>query len=163
LSPRPCRRRPPGAPPEQRAPPKRAPIAVTTPLTTAAATHLWQRLPRHVQLLAASLDADAAPPLPGGHEPGNGSGGAAPAETRTQMIQRLLDPAVSAPDAARLLGVSLTTVRHYAVQGVLPCYRGGGAAAGQARRFRLSDVLALWERQQAPAHETTAASTNADA
>lgn len=64
-------------------------------------------------------------------------------ETREELLQRLLDPALTLEDAARLLNVCPTTVRRYTNRGLLKHFR----TAGNQRRFRLSDVLAFLESQ----------------
>jgi len=64
-------------------------------------------------------------------------------ETREELLQRLLDPALTLEDAARLLKVCPTTVRRYTNRGLLKHFR----TAGNQRRFRLSDVLAFLESQ----------------
>jgi hypothetical protein len=96
--------------------------------TAEPATDLWRRLPRHVQILAAGMedavDDQIGPLSP--HSPQSCGSSEAPRETRAQLIERLLDPAVSTEDTARLLGVCSATVRRYAARGVLPCYHGSG-------------------------------------
>lgn len=67
-----------------------------------------------------------------------------PAESREEMIQRLLDPVLTIHEAAALLGVCTTSIRRYTNRGVLKCFR----TPGNQRRFRLSDVLDFMEQQQ---------------
>lgn len=66
-----------------------------------------------------------------------------PRETREALVQRLLDPTLTLEEAALLLGVCRTTVRRYTDRGILRCFR----TPGNQRRFNLSDVLDLMERQ----------------
>lgn len=81
------------------------------------------------------LDVEAAPPTPR-------TGKAA--ETREQLVQRLLDPVLSLDEAAVLLNVCPTTVRRYTNRGVLKCDR----TPGNQRRFRLSEIMSFMERRQ---------------
>ena len=81
------------------------------------------------------LDVEAAPPPPA-------TGKAA--ETREQLVQRLLDPVLSLEEAAILLNVCPTTVRRYTNRGVLKCDR----TPGNQRRFRLSEIMSFMERRQ---------------
>ncbi|HEY3396519.1 MAG TPA: helix-turn-helix domain-containing protein [Armatimonadota bacterium] len=67
-----------------------------------------------------------------------------PAESREDLIERLLDPVLSINEAATLLGVCSTSIRRYTNRGVLRCFR----TPGNQRRFRLSDVLDFMELQQ---------------
>ncbi len=67
-----------------------------------------------------------------------------PAESREEMIERLLDPVLTIHEAAALLGVCTTSIRRYTNRGVLKCFR----TPGNQRRFRLSDVLDFMEQQQ---------------
>ncbi|MFQ6097085.1 MAG: helix-turn-helix domain-containing protein [Armatimonadota bacterium] len=66
------------------------------------------------------------------------------AETREELIQRLLDPQLTLQETAKLLNVCPTTVRRYTNRGILRHTR----TPGNQRRFRLSDVLEFMERQQ---------------
>ena len=84
-------------------------------------------------------------------------------EKRHELIERLLDPILSLEDTARLLNVCPTTVRRYTNKGILTYYRKEPDRAVRSigesdtpveketrqRRFRLSDVLAFLETQQA--------------
>ena len=81
------------------------------------------------------LDVESAPPAPR-------TGKAA--ETREQLVQRLLDPVLSLEEAAVLLNVCPTTVRRYTNRGVLKCDR----TPGNQRRFRLSEIMSFMERRQ---------------
>ena len=65
------------------------------------------------------------------------------AETREQLVARLLDPTLTLQETALLLGVCPTTVRRYTNRGILKCFR----TPGNQRRFRLSDVLEFMERR----------------
>ncbi len=86
------------------------------------------RLPLEVQ--------EASPPPRRGH--------LEPAESREELIERLLDPILSINEAATLCSVCPASVRRYTNRGVLKCFR----TPGNQRRFRLSDVLDFMERQQ---------------
>lgn len=66
------------------------------------------------------------------------------AETREQLVARLLDPTLSLQETALLLGVCPTTVRRYTNRGVMKCFR----TPGNQRRFKLSDVLEFMERRE---------------
>lgn len=68
-----------------------------------------------------------------------------PAETREQLLRRLLDPTLTLDETARILEVCSTTVRRYTdrAQNPLPCQR----SAGNQRRFKLSQVLNFKEGQ----------------
>lgn len=66
------------------------------------------------------------------------------AESREQLVQRLLDPVLSLEEAAILLNVCPTTVRRYTNRGVLKCDR----TPGNQRRFRLSEIMSFMERRQ---------------
>jgi len=66
------------------------------------------------------------------------------AETREQLVSRLLDPTLSLQETALLLGVCPTTVRRYTNRGVMKCFR----TPGNQRRFKLSDVLEFMERRE---------------
>jgi excisionase family DNA binding protein len=66
------------------------------------------------------------------------------AESREQLVQRLLDPVLSLEEAAILLNVCPTTVRRYTNRGVLKCDR----TPGNQRRFRLSEIMTFMERRQ---------------
>jgi excisionase family DNA binding protein len=65
------------------------------------------------------------------------------AETREQLVARLLDPTLTLQETALLLGVCPTSVRRYTNRGILRCFR----TPGNQRRFRLSDVLEFMERR----------------
>jgi excisionase family DNA binding protein len=66
------------------------------------------------------------------------------AETREQLLSRLLDPILSLEEAAKVLNVCPTTVRRYTNSGALAHLR----TQGNQRRFLLSDVLAFLKSQQ---------------
>lgn len=98
---------------------------------------LWERLPRHIQLLAqipAPLEEEVAQKY---YTRGF-------RESREELIERLLDPPLTLEETARVLGVCPATVRRYTNRGVLLHQR----TVGQQRRFRLSDVLLFLEKQQ---------------
>lgn len=117
-------------------PPKRPEEVVAPHLPSARpesdgeAASLWESLPRHVQILA-SLAAEVGEP----------TGERTFEETRPQLLARLLDPALTLEETARLLDVCPATVRRYTNRGQLPHTR----TIGQQRRFRLSEVLAFLE------------------
>lgn len=118
-------------------PPPKRPEEVVAPQLPAArpesdgeAASLWESLPRHVQILA-SLAAEVGEP----------TGERTFEETRPQLLARLLDPALTLEETARLLDVCPATVRRYTNRGQLPHTR----TIGQQRRFRLSEVLAFLE------------------
>lgn len=104
-----------------------------SPAATSDTTAL-ESLPRHIQALGR-LDA--------GTEIAQNSYKRNFTESRSELIQRLLDPPISLEDAARILNVCPTTVRRYTNRGVLPHFR----TAGNQRRFRLSDVISFMESQ----------------
>jgi len=87
-----------------------------------------QRLPLEVEL-------SAAPPS---------ENRARAAESREQLIERLLDPTLTLSETATLLGVCPTTVRRYTKRGVLNCFR----TPGNQRRFKLADVINFMEQQR---------------
>lgn len=86
------------------------------------------------QVLPLDVEAAAPPPSRNGRA----------AESREQLVQRLLDPVLSLEEAATLLDVCPTTVRRYTNRGVLKCYR----TPGNQRRFRLSEIMSFMERRQ---------------
>lgn len=94
----------------------------------------WDRLPHHLQTLFEVPSEEVA----------QNSYRKTFKESRTTLIQRLLDPQISLEEAARILNVCPTTVRRYTNKGVLKHYR----TAGNQRRFRLSDVLGFMENGQ---------------
>jgi excisionase family DNA binding protein len=65
------------------------------------------------------------------------------AETRQELLSRLLDPTLTLDETARMLDVCPTTVRRYTNRGILPHER----SRGNQRRFKLSCVLAFMEAQ----------------
>lgn len=99
---------------------------------------MWQRLPRHLQLLIQLADSQETEAAQKYYTRGF-------KESRRQLIERLLDPTLTLEDTARVLGVVPTTVRRYTNRGVLTHHR----TVGQQRRFKLSDVLSFLEAQQA--------------
>jgi len=135
-----------------------------------SASELWATVPKHVQTLLAleRLEEDQEVAQFSYKRPFQ--------EKRHELIERLLDPILSLEDAARLLNVCPTTVRRYTNKGILTYYRKEPAGQGQnrasradlnahdeeqeaadrgnakktrQRRFRLSDILAFLETQQA--------------
>jgi len=66
------------------------------------------------------------------------------AETREELLRRLVDPTLTLEETACILEVCPTTVRRYTNRGILPHER----SAGNQRRFKLSSVLAFKEDQQ---------------
>ncbi len=106
-------------------------------MTANTPASLWERLPRHIQLLAqipAPLEEEVAQKY---YTRGF-------RESREELIERLLDPPLTLEETARVLGVCPATVRRYTNRGVLLHQR----TVGQQRRFRLSDVLLFLEKQQ---------------
>jgi excisionase family DNA binding protein len=88
------------------------------------------------QMLPLDVQETLAPPAQGGRA----------AESREELVQRLLDPVLSLEEAAVLLDVCPTTVRRYTNRGILKCYR----TPGNQRRFRLSEIVSFMERRQMP-------------
>ena len=117
-----------------------------------AAAPMWADVPRHVQTLIALERIEEK-------EIAQSSYKRPFAEGRLELIERLLDPILSLEDTARLLNVCPTTVRRYTNRGILTHYRKETERGGDAsrpteretrqRRFRLSDILAFLETQQA--------------
>ena len=122
-----------------------------------SASELWATVPRHVQTLLALERLEEE------QEVAQFSYKRPFQEKRHELIERLLDPILSLEDAARLLNVCPTTVRRYTNKGILTYYRkepergarsmGDSNSSGdketRQRRFRLSDILAFLETQQA--------------
>lgn len=113
------------------------PLPPARPATDAEGAALWERVPRHIQILSTLRVPDQMP------------GVRTFEETREQLIRRLLDPTLTLEETARLLDVCPATVRRYTNRGQLPHHR----TIGQQRRFRLSDVLTFLERRAARASE----------
>ncbi len=117
-----------------------------------SAAELWATVPKHVQTLLALDRLDE-------QEIAQFSYKRPFAEKRHELIERLLDPILSLEYTARLLNVCPTTVRRYTNKGILTYYRkepehsNKGASSQdketRQRRFRLSDILAFLETQQA--------------
>jgi Helix-turn-helix domain len=121
-----------------------------------SAAELWAAVPRHVQTLLSLERLEEK-------EVAQFSYKRQFQEKRHELIERLLDPILSLEDTARLLNVCPTTVRRYTNKGILTYYRkeperslrnGGETAVAneketRQRRFRLSDILAFLETQQA--------------
>ena len=119
-------------------------VTLARPLPENEAAALWRRLPRHVQLLIGmELNAEQQQEKPE-EKSAQKDYLRGFKETRTQLIERLLDPTLSLEDTGRILGVCPTTVRRYTNRGILPHHR----TVGQQRRFRLSDVLAFLENSR---------------
>jgi len=112
-----------------------APVAETAkPLPTpsdAEAAGMFARLPRHVQLLMRPTKGEVAQNSYKGQF----------AETREELIYRLLDPQLTLEETARILNVCPTTVRRYTNRGLLQQER----TQGNHRRFRMSKVLEFLE------------------
>ncbi len=118
-----------------------------------SAAELWASVPKHVQTLLAMerIEED--------REVAQNSYKRPFAEKRRELIERLLDPVLSLEDTARLLNVCPTTVRRYTNKGILTHYRKEPENPAEQkllpdketrqRRFRLSDILAFLESQQA--------------
>jgi len=63
------------------------------------------------------------------------------AETREELVSRLLNPTLTLEETALMLDVCPATVRRYTNRGILPHER----SKGNQRRFKLSSVLAFME------------------
>lgn len=90
----------------------------------------WDRMPHHLQTLFGVARDEVAQNSYKQFK-----------ESRSDLIQRLLDPPLTLEEAARILNVCPTTVRRYTNRGVLQHFR----TEGNQRRFRLSDVLSFME------------------
>jgi hypothetical protein len=117
-----------------------------------SAAELWATVPKHVQTLLAleRLEEEKEIAQHSYKRPFQ--------EKRQELIERLLDPVLSLEDTARLLNVCPTTVRRYTNKGILTYYRKEPEHSTKSpdaeketrqRRFRLSDILAFLETQQA--------------
>ncbi|HZO86934.1 MAG TPA: helix-turn-helix domain-containing protein [Chthonomonadaceae bacterium] len=116
-----------------------------------SAAELWAKVPKHVQTLLALEREEQEIAQHSYKRPFE--------EKRRELIERLLDPILSLEDTARLLNVCPTTVRRYTNKGILTHYRKepDRSTRGESskdketrqRRFRLSDILAFLEAQQA--------------
>jgi hypothetical protein len=112
---------------------------------------LWAQVPRHVQTLLALERREEE------REVAQSSYKRPFQEKRAELIARILDPVLSLEDTARLLNVCPTTVRRYTNKGILTHYRkeperpsaNTSERETRQRRFRLSDILAFLETQQA--------------
>lgn len=116
--------------PQPKKPAAPRPVAPPTEISATDAKEMWNKLPKHIQLLLGTQDREIAQKSYKEFR-----------ETRGELIHRLLDPPLSLEEAARILNVCPTTVRRYTNRGLLPHFR----TAGNQRRFRLSDVLAFLE------------------
>ena len=116
--------------PESQEAPAPAPVPVVTQ-DTAEAADMFKRLPRHVQLLMRPSKGEVAQNSYKGKF----------AETREELIYRLLDPQLTLEETARILNVCPTTVRRYTNRGLLQQER----TQGNHRRFRMSKVLEFLE------------------
>ena len=99
----------------------------------------WDRLPRHIQLLAMIPDPEEEEII----EVAEKYYTRGFRESRKTLIERLLNPTLTLEETARVLGVCPATVRRYTNRAILPHFR----TVGQQRRFRLSDVLSFLEQQ----------------
>lgn len=88
-------------------------------------------------------DADDHPETASSAMLGKGNRESRRAETREELLARLLDPTLTLEETARVLEVCPTTVRRYTNRGILPHER----SKGNQRRFKLSCVLAFLESQ----------------
>jgi excisionase family DNA binding protein len=120
--------------PPAAAPARRAPTEVLLDLPEQQSRRLQTLLGRQARL-PLEVEEVATPARRGHPEP---------AESREELIERLLDPIWSINEAAVLCGVCPASIRRYTNRGVLKCFR----TPGNQRRFRLSDVLDFMERQQ---------------
>lgn len=120
-------------------------------------TEAIETLPKHIQALARMDSGELA----GAEEIAQKSYKRNFRESRSELLERLLDPPLSLEDAARILNVCPTTVRRYTNRGVLPHFR----TAGNQRRFRLSDVIAFMESNggRTPASKSREASGPSEA
>ncbi|MFQ3548509.1 MAG: helix-turn-helix domain-containing protein [Armatimonadota bacterium] len=108
------------------------PAAVEPKQKAVSSENGWDNVPSHLKILFADTQQEVAQNSYKKFR-----------ESRSELIERLLDPSVSLEEAARILNVCPTTVRRYTNKGVLKHYR----TAGNQRRFKLSDVLAFMELQ----------------
>jgi len=72
-------------------------------------------------------------------------------DKRQELIKQLLDPQVNLEEAALLLNVCKSTVRHYTDSNLLPHIR----TIGGQRRFRFSDILVFLEKREKGEIKTT--------
>lgn len=96
---------------------------------------------RYVQTQAEKIDEDVVG-NDGGANKSNGTKQSRTRqrpETRTELLDRLVNPQISLHEASILLRVCPATVRKYTRNGQLPDMR----TAGGQRRFRFRDVMAL--------------------
>jgi excisionase family DNA binding protein len=112
--------------------PQAKPVEPPAQVVAEGSQDMWERLPRHVQLLVGLNPSEVAQRSYKQFK-----------ETRDQLVERLLDPTLSLEDTARILNVCPTTVRRYTNKDLLKHLR----TAGNQRRFRLSDVLTFMESQ----------------
>jgi excisionase family DNA binding protein len=89
-------------------------------------------LPRNLEFLTTFFDDSVTANYYGGDF----------AESRHELVRRLLDPELTLEETSRLLGTCPATVRRYTNRGWLAHHRTPG---GQ-RRFRLSDVVRFVEQ-----------------
>ena len=68
-----------------------------------------------------------------------------PEESRSQLLERLINPIISLRETGILLEVCPATVRRYSDRGLLPHVR----TTGRQRRFYFRDVLALVQKMEA--------------
>ncbi len=113
---------------EMRAPrPRRKGVASSPSPIDPALRAVWENLPKNVAFLFEFFDDEVTSHYYRGDF----------AETRQELMQRLLDPEITLEEASRLLGVCPATVRRYTNKNWLKHHR----TAGGQRRFRLSDVV----------------------
>lgn len=118
-----------------------------------SAADLWSTVPKHVKTLLALERMEEE------KEIAQFSYKRPFSEKRQELIERLLDPILTLEETARLLNVCPTTVRRYTNKGILTYYRKETERSSKTnesaeketrqRRFRLSDILAFLETQQA--------------
>ena len=104
-------------------------------MNTTEISDMWNRLPRHIQILVGQHPREVAQ-----------NSYKQFIKTREELVASLLDPTISLEEAARILNVCPTTVRRYTNRGALKHLR----TVGNQRRFRLSDVLAFLESSTRP-------------
>lgn len=92
---------------------------------------LWQSLPKYMDFLATFFDDSVT----AHYYRGNFK------ESRSELIQRLLNPELTLEEVSRLLGVCPATVRRYTNRGWLKHHR----TKGRQRRFRLAGVVQFVE------------------
>lgn len=66
------------------------------------------------------------------------------AQSREEILERLVNPTVSLEEAAKIMGVCKATIRRYTAKGLLPHYR----TPGNQRRFKLNEIIQFLENQR---------------